>query len=158
MALPEFLANEFAPLDFSSIFGYPNRVPSFYEWITYLPRFSGNTEKMPDQHLKVFRECMEQQGIFLEYVQMKLFKCSLDEHARVWYKTIPHGNISSLKFFHVALHQYFKKLYPPNALFENWCTRFNNADLYDVTDLVEDVCGAPLQENIYSHQEASPNE
>jgi len=61
MAIPAFLANQFAPLDFTSIVGYPNHVPSFHEWNTYFPRFNGNTNRRPDQHLKDFHECMEQQ-------------------------------------------------------------------------------------------------
>lgn len=50
---------------------------------TYLPIFSGNSERRTNQHLKDFHECMEQQGILLEDVLMKLFKLSLEGDARV---------------------------------------------------------------------------
>jgi len=85
MALHAFLAKKFAPLDFSFVAGYLHHVPSVHEWYTYLPRFSGNTDRRSDQHLKDFHECMEQQGIVFEDVKMKLFMYSLDEDARVWY-------------------------------------------------------------------------
>lgn len=97
---------------------------------------------------------MEQQGIFLEDVQMKLFMCSLDEDARVWFKTIPSGSLSSLKCFHISFNHYYKELYPLNALFEYFCTHFNDEYILEVNDPTEDVCGARLQENIYSYQEA----
>lgn len=58
MVIPAFMANKFSPLDFSSIVFYPNHVPLFHEWDTYLPRFSGNTERRPEKHLKEFHECM----------------------------------------------------------------------------------------------------
>lgn len=93
---------------------------------------------------------------FLDDVQMKLFMYYLDEDARVCYRTIPHGSISSLKRFHIAFNHYCKIFYPPNALFEGCCTHFNDEDIPEVYDPTEDFCGAPLQENIYSHQEASP--
>ena len=101
---------------------------------------------------------MELQGIFLEDVQMKLFKYSLDEDVRVWYETIPHGIISSLRSFHIAFNHYCKRLYPLNALFEDCSVYFNYEDTPKVNDSTKDVCGAPLQENIYPHKEASPNE
>jgi len=104
MALPTFLAKQFAPLDIYSIAGYPNHVPACHQWNSYFPRSSGNTERRPNQHLKDFHVCMEQQGIFLEEVQMKLFKWSLDEDARVWFKMIPHGSVSSLKCFHTKFY------------------------------------------------------
>jgi len=59
MAIPAFFANKFSPLDFSSIVGYPKHVPSFHEWNTHLPRFSENTDRRSDQHLKNFHECTE---------------------------------------------------------------------------------------------------
>ena len=125
---------------------------------TYFPRFSGGTDRKPNQHLKEFHKCMEQQGIFLEDVQMKLFMYSLDEDARVFYRTIPHGSISLIKCFHMAFYHYCKILNPPNALFEDCCGHFNVENIPKVNDPVEDVCGAPLQENIYSHQKPSPND
>ncbi len=158
MAIPEFLANKFAPLYFSSIVGYLNQVPSFHEWNTYLPRFSGDTDRRPDQHLEDFHECMEHEGIFLEDVQMKLFMYSLGKDARVWYKTIPHGNIYSLKCFHIAFNHYCKILYPPNSLFEHCSAHFRVENILEVNDPTKDVFETPLQEDIYWHQEAVPND
>ena len=151
MAIPAFLANQFSPLNFSSIAGYPNHVPSFHEWNTYLPRLSGNTDRRSDQHLKDFHECIEQHGIIFEDAQMKLFMYSLEEDFRVWYKTIPRGNISSLKCFHKAFYLYCKRSYPPNALFEDCCTHFNVENIPEGNDLAEDVCETPFQEDIHSH-------
>lgn len=125
MVIPAFLANQFSPLHFSSITGYPNHVPLFHEWKTYLPQFTGNTYARPDQHLKDFHECMEQHGIIFEDMQMKIFMYSLEEEFRVCYRTIPHGSISCLKCFHIAFHHYCKRLYPPNSLFDYCCTHFN---------------------------------
>ena len=158
MAIPTFLANKFSPLDFSSITSYPNCVPFFCEWDTYLPKFSGNIERRLDHHLTDFNECMEQQGISLEYVQMKLFMYSLQEGARVWYKTLPSGSISSLISFHKYFNHYCKELYPPNALFEECCTPLNDEYIPEVNDPSEDVCESPFQENIHSQQDASPHE
>lgn len=60
MALLTFMANQFSQLDFYSIAGFPNHVPPFHEWNTYLAKFIKNSEKRPDQHLKEFHECMEE--------------------------------------------------------------------------------------------------
>ena len=56
------------PTRFSYIAGYPNHVPTFHVWNAYLPRFSGNKKRRPNQNLKDFYECLEQQGIYLEDV------------------------------------------------------------------------------------------
>lgn len=149
MAILEFLANKFSPLDFPSITGYPNHVPPFHEWNTYLPRFKGNTYTRPYQHLKYFHECMERHNISLEDVQMKLFMYYLDENPRVWYKSIPHGNISSLKSFHLGFNHYCKRLYQPNSLFEYCCAHFNVSNIPEVNDPTRDVCETPCQEDIY---------
>lgn len=158
MALPTFLANKFSPLDFSSIASYPNHVPSFHEWNASLPRFSGNIDKRSDQQLMDFHECMEQQGIIFEDAKMKLFMSSLEEDFRVWYKKISRGSISSLNIFHITFNHYCKRLYPRGALFEDCCEHFNVENIFEVNDPVEDVCGTTFQEDIYSHQEASPSD
>lgn len=85
---------------------------------------------MLDQHLKNVHEGMEQLGIVFEYVKMKIFMYSLAEDARVWYRTIPHGSIYSLKKFHIA----FKILYPTSALFEDCCAHFNVENILEVND------------------------
>jgi len=68
MAIFALLANKFAPLNFSSVVGYPYHVASFHEWYEFFPRFSGNTDGRLDQHLKDFHECMEQLGIVFKDV------------------------------------------------------------------------------------------
>jgi len=78
MAILAFLANEFSALGFSSVVSYPLHVPSFLEWYPYMPKFSGNTNRRLDQHLKDFHECMEQLGVVFEDVKMKLFMYSLE--------------------------------------------------------------------------------
>lgn len=158
MALPAFMANQFPPLDFFSIVGCPNHVPPYREWNIYLPKFNENSEKRPDQHLKDFHECMEERGILLEDVQMKVLKLSLEGDARVWFKTLPHGSISSFKCFHATFYQYYKRFYPQNASLEDCCTMCNDENSLEVDESVEDVGGAPLQESIYPHQVASPYE
>lgn len=70
---------------------------------------------------------------------------SLDEDVRACYKTIPCGNISTLKFFHIALNQYCKRLYPPNTLFEHCCTHFIVENICEVNDHARDVCECPFQ-------------
>ena len=105
------------PLYFSSIFGYPHHVPPFQEWSTYFLRFNGSADGSPKYNLKNFHECMEKQGIVHEDVKIKLLMYYLDKDTRAWYKTLPHGNISSLKSFHITYNDFFKILCPPNSLF-----------------------------------------
>lgn len=83
---------------------------------------------------------------------------SLDEDARVWYKTITCGNIYSLKTFHLRFNHYFKILYPPNALFEVCSSHFNVANIPKVNDPTRDACETPFQEDIYSHKEVVTND
>lgn len=95
---------------------------------------------------------------YFEDAQMKLFMYTLEDDFRIWYRTIPRGSISSSKCFHMAFYHYCKTLYPLNSLFEYCCTHFNVENILKGNDPAVDVCGIPLQENIYPHQEASPNE
>jgi len=145
MVIPAFLENKFAPLDFSSIAGYPNLVPSICEWYIYWPSFSGNIDRISYHHVEDFHECVEQLGISFEYVKMIFFMFSLREDTRLWYKTIPCGNISSLKRFHIEFNHFCKILYPPGSLFEDCCAHFNVENISKVNDLVEYACGAQIQ-------------
>lgn len=157
MAHLAFLANKVFPLYFSFIIGYPHHVPPFQEWSAYFPRFNGNANGSLNQHLKDFHECMKQHGIVHEDVKMKLFMYYLDMDAMVWYKTLHHGSISSLKSFHITYNYLKKILYPPSSLFKYHCEYFNVEIFCKTNDVVEDICGAQLQENIYLHQETLPN-
>jgi len=89
---------------------------------------------------------------------MKLFMHYLAKDARVWYKAMDHGSISSLKRFHMAFNHLFIRLYPSNILFEDCCTHFDVENISEVNDIAEDVCGAPLQQDIYMYQKALPND
>lgn len=82
---------------------------------------------------------------------MKLLMYSLDKEARICYKTLPHGSVSSLKIFHIAYNYFFKGLYPPSSLFEDCCEYFNVEIFSKANDVVEDICRPQLQENIYLH-------
>lgn len=82
---------------------------------------------------------------------------SLDMDARVWCKKLPHGNISSLKNFHIAYNDFQKRLCPSTSLFKYCCEYFNVENISKTNDVVEYICGAQLQENIYLHQEALPS-
>jgi len=73
-------------------------------------------------------------------------------------KKIPHGHIPSLKKFHTAFNHFYKILYPSSGLFEDWCVHFSVENVSEVNDHGEDVCVDPLQEDIYSHQEARPSD
>lgn len=88
MAISTFLVNKFGPLYFTRIAGYPHYMPPFHEWNENLSRFSGNEYEDPVYHLQEFHECMEQQSIICEDGKMKLFMFSLDQEARVWYKSL----------------------------------------------------------------------
>ena len=64
---------------------------------------------------------------------------------------MPCGNISSLKSSHIEFNLFCKRLYPPGSLFEYFCAHFNVENISKVNDPVENICGDPLQEDIYSH-------
>jgi len=73
---------------------------------------------------------------------MKFFIYSLEKDFRAWYKTLPHGNISSLKRFHITSSYFCKRLYPPDSLLEDCCEKFNIENISKIHDVVEDICGA----------------
>jgi hypothetical protein len=53
------LARRFAPLNFSSVPGFPHPVPNMSEWGDFLPIFKESKEDNPAEHLIKFHECMD---------------------------------------------------------------------------------------------------
>jgi hypothetical protein len=106
MAMEAILARRFAPLNFSTIPGFPNPVLSFLECPDFLPIFHGNEMDSPSQHLIDFHHYIDRLNIFHEDALMKMFVYSLDGDARRWYRSLSIVNISSLQEFHAAFHKY----------------------------------------------------
>jgi len=52
---------------------------------------------------------------------MKLFMFNLGGNTRLWYKSLLPSSISSLKEFHEAFHEYSKRMYSSEFLFEGCC-------------------------------------
>ena len=115
------LAQRFAFYDFLNITGFPHSVPTIIEWDNYLPRFRGNKHDHPGEHLSSFHKCMIEHGFIHEDVLIKLFRFSLQEHAREWCQSLPVGSIHSLKEFHTTFHHHFRKFYPVDSIFDNCC-------------------------------------
>jgi len=72
-------------------------------------------------------------GIHHEDVLMKMFMYSLEGDAREWYRSLPLASISSLKKFHAAFNDHYKRFFPTDLLFENCCEEF---DLYMQNSIV----------------------
>jgi hypothetical protein len=49
---------------------------------------------------------------------------SLDGDARQWYFSLPHSSISSLREFHSAFKEHYKRYFSAEFLFENCCEEF----------------------------------
>jgi hypothetical protein len=111
-AMEAILAWRFAPFNFSAIVGFPNDVPTIDIWGDYLPRFREKDEDNPALHLIEFHQCMDQLNIHHEDALMKMFMYSLEGDARVWYRSLPASNISSLREFHVAFNEQCKRYFP----------------------------------------------
>ena len=124
-AFASLLARRFAPLDFSSIPGFPHAVPDISEWGDFLPIFKEKEDDNPAEHLLKFHECMDLLDLQHEDVRMKMFMYSLYGDARVWYSSLPPSCISSLKDFHKAFNERCKKFFPDELLFDNCCQEFN---------------------------------
>jgi hypothetical protein len=62
---------------------------------------------------------MDELNIHHEDVLMKLFMFSLERDVRLWYKSLPHSSIPSLKYFHILFHQHCKRIYSAKILFED---------------------------------------
>ena len=58
-AFATLLARRFAPLDFSSIPGFPHPILDMSEWGDFLLVFKEEKEDNPAEHLLNFHECMD---------------------------------------------------------------------------------------------------
>jgi hypothetical protein len=103
-AFAALLARRFAPLDFSTVPGFPHPVPSIDIWGDHLPRFAEKKEDNSSDHLIKFHQCMIQLDVYHEDVLMKTFVFSLEGDTREWYRSLPPSSISSLKEFHRVFH------------------------------------------------------
>jgi hypothetical protein len=119
-----FWLRRFAPLNFSAVSGFPHPVPHMSEWGYFLPVFRERMEDNPAQHLFKFHQCMDQLDFYHEDVLMKMFMHSLDGDARQWYFSLPHSSISSLKEFHSAFKEHYKRYFSAEFLLENCCEEF----------------------------------
>jgi hypothetical protein len=115
------IAARFSPLDFTNVYGFPNVVPDIKIWEDVLPKFGGYVDDNPAQHLFEFHKLMDELDVHHEDVLMKLFMFSLERDARLWYKSLPHSSIPSLKYFHTVFHQHCKRIYSAELLFEDCC-------------------------------------
>jgi hypothetical protein len=75
----------------------------------------------PTQHLFEFHKLVDKLNVHHEDVLMNLFMFSLERDARLWYKSLPHSSIPSLKYFHTIFHQHCKRIYSAKILFEYCC-------------------------------------
>ena len=123
-AFASLLAQRFAPLDFSSISGFPHPVPHMSEWGDFLPVFKEEKEDNPAEHLKKFHECMDLLDLQHEDVHMKMFMHSLEGDARRWYFSLPPSSISSLENFHRVFNEHCKKFFSEHFLFGNCCEEY----------------------------------
>jgi hypothetical protein len=98
------IAARFAPPDFANVYGFPNTVLDIKVWEDVLPKFGEYADDNPAQHLFEFHNLMDELNIHHEDVLMKLFMFSLEIYARLWYKSVPHSDIPSLKDFHILSH------------------------------------------------------
>jgi hypothetical protein len=82
MAMEGVLVQRFAPLNLSTIPGFPNPVLSFSECADFLPLFSRKDEDNHAQHLVKFHQCIDKLDVYHEDSLMKMFVYSLDGDAR----------------------------------------------------------------------------
>jgi hypothetical protein len=118
------VARRYAFCDFTNIVGFPHPVPTISEWDDYLPRFRGCKDDHPGEHLSNFHKCMLEHNFVHEDVLIKMFRFSLEEHAREWCQSLLAASIHSLKEFHTVFHHYYKNIYLVDFPFDNCCKEF----------------------------------
>ena len=118
-AFAALLARRFAPLDFSSVPGFPHPVLNMSEWGNFLPIFRDGKEDNHAYHLIKFHECMDILELQHEDVCMKMFMHSLDGDARKWYFSLSPSSISSLKDFHRVFNEHCRRYFSDEFLFNN---------------------------------------
>ena len=123
-AFATLLARRFAPLDFSSVPGFPHLVPDMSEWGDFLHVFKEEEEDNPAEHLLKFHECINILDQRHEDVFINMFMYSLYGDACQWYFSLPPSNISSLKDFHRAFTEHCKRYYLDEFAFNNCCEEY----------------------------------
>ena len=118
------MATRYEFCDFSKIYGFPNIVPNREVWEHYLPKSRGKDYDHPSEHLLDFHECMHKLNIDHEDVLIKMFRFSLEGHAREWCRTLPVVSIQSLNDFHIAFNNHCKQGYGNDLLYEECCMAF----------------------------------
>ena len=114
----------YAPLNFTHIPGFPNRIPKV-DWQIGLPKFKDQKNDDAALHLVRFHMHIHKLGVKLhEDSLMKMFMASLEENASSWYEGLPLGILSSLKCFHIVFHEHFKDQYPSLMSIQDCCTRY----------------------------------
>ena len=58
-AFAALLARRFAPLDFSSVPGFPHPALDMFEWGYFLPVFKEEEEENPAEHHLKFHKCVD---------------------------------------------------------------------------------------------------
>jgi hypothetical protein len=122
------IAARFSPLDFTNVYGFPNTVPDIKIWEDVLPKFGGYVDDNPAQHLFEFHKLMDELNVHHEDVLMKLFMFSLERDARLWYKSLPHSSIPSLKEFHTTFHHRYERYFSQEFLLEHCCEEYISHD------------------------------
>jgi hypothetical protein len=156
-AFAALLARRFAPLNFSTVPGFPHPVPHLTEWGDFLPIFRERKEDNPAEHLIKFHECMDLLDLQHEDVRMKMFMHSLDGDARKWYFSLPPSSISSLKEFHRVFNEHCKRYFSDEFLFENCCEEYELNNEIEVIDREEFLphnihhLSNDLQDDMLSH-------
>ena len=123
--MDKILAERYAFCDFSKIVGFPNPVPSRDEWENSLPRFRGEEWEVPAEHLLDFHDFIHRLQVVHEDVQIKLFWYYLEGISRDWYRSLPIASISSLVYFHAAIHLFCKGRFLADLLYYECCHEFN---------------------------------
>ena len=77
------------------------------------------------EHLLEFHKCMHRINIDHEDVLIKMFRFSLEGHAREWCRTLLVASIHSLNDFHIAFNNHCKQGYGNDLLYEECCMEFD---------------------------------
>jgi hypothetical protein len=123
-----------APFDFSNIPGFPNPMTGAGVWGDCLPRFIEANDDNLAKHLMGFHLCMHQLSIFQEDVLMKMLLTYLEEDAQIWYRYLLVVCIHSLKDFHRLFHSRYKRRYPIEIIFENYCNEVFKSVIEHIED------------------------
>ena len=145
-AFSAMLARRFAPLNSSSVPSFPHPIPDMSEWGYFLPVFKEEKEDNPAEHLLKFHECMDLLDQQDEDVCMNMFMYSLYGDARQQYFSLPPSSISSLKDFHWAFNEHYKRYFSDELVFGNCCINMNyiiRLKMQIETDISLTICSSP---------------